>query len=258
MSLNLVKYNFNNAANTYLEHAALQKHCAQKMLAMFDECHQSGWVLDLGSGPGTTLHQSSQQVHPTICYDISLAMLQTAKAHGSGMVVNGDASFLPFASNSIQTVICNLMLQWSGNKTQMLSEIERVLVPHGHLIFTTLIEPSLWQLQAAWATIDSAKHTLHFLSEDYYQKLCQTAGLRLIHAETWHHEMHFADMQSLFRHFKATGTTLPKSARGHGLGGKKTLTALASAYNTHITHANLSLSYHPLLLMVKKDSIHRV
>jgi len=124
------------------------------------------------------------------------------------------------------------------------------------LIFTTLIEPSLWQLQQAWRELDSARHTLDFLPATNYQALCQTAGMRILKAEAWQHEMHFPTIPTLLQHFKTTGTSLPKTNCSQGLGGKKSLHALTSAYPRKDAKASFPLSYHPLLLMAKKDFLH--
>ncbi len=256
MALNFVQHNFNQAADTYLDHALLQKHCAQKLLTSIAAYHRSGWLLDLGSGPGTLQHQKSALHQATVCYDISLPMLVKAKQQGANVTVNGDAKRLPFAAQSVQTVISNLMLQWPDDKAAIFAEIDRVLVPEGHVIFTTFLAPSLWQLQTAWASIDNASHTLTFLALMDYQALCQNAGLTVLHLEQWQHDRRFTDMNALFRHFKATGTALPKAAHRQGLGGKKALETLALAYPGAMTESDLILSYYPLLVIAKKSRLY--
>ena len=252
MSLKLLQYNFNHAAATYLANAPLQKNCALPLLAYLKDYQSSGLVLDLGSGPGTFSHQATPAPKTIIRYDISLSML---KIKAEGMAVNGDAAALPFASNSIGTVMSNLMVQWPLDKAPILTEIQRILRPGGYFMFTTLIAPSLWQLQLAWQQIDHEAHTLEFLTTMEYHALCQATGLQLIHSDSWSYDMHFTDIQALLRHFKVTGTTLTKTPQRSGLGGKKSLLALDRAYPLD-RKSRLPLTYQPLLIIVRKEAHH--
>jgi len=68
-------------------------------------------------------------------------------------VVNVVTDFhdLPFAANSIDLVVLPHVLEFSNTPQQVLREVERVLVPEGHLIITGFNPVSLWGLKRRWS-----------------------------------------------------------------------------------------------------------
>lgn len=250
----LIQRNFNQAATSYMAHANIQKVSAAKIINSMTKHYKDGFILDLGSGPGTLAHQANNN-YPVILYDLSLAMLKAGVNLPNSCItaINGDATHLPFASNSIDTVISNLMLQWPENKPQVFKEIQRVLAPSGHIIFTTLIKPSLWQLQNAWNQIDNAKHTLDFLTLDDYVTLCQNSGLNVIKLQTWESQLEFNDIYTLLRHFKLTGTSMPKSKHGNSLIGVGLIEKLSRAYPKLESETQYRLNYNYLMLIAYKE-----
>ena len=255
MPQNLIQANFNQAAKSYITHALLQKKPAQKIIAQLPTYALKDYILDLGSGPGTLCHQPDSAFQP-ILYDISLQMLKSGRCEKYIPAVNGEAAYLPFASDSINTIISNLMLQWPEDKSAVFSEIQRILKPNGILIFTTLISPSLWQLRHGWQKLDTRQHTLNFLSSEAYAKLCLKSGLSLLHCECWAEQLCFPDIQALFQHFKLTGTSMPKSDCSTGLGGKNLLAQLNKVYPAIDKNGFLQLSYHFQMIIARSEKCH--
>jgi len=58
--------------------------------------------------------------------------------------VRSDLHYLPFAANSIDLVVMPHTLEFDANPHQVLREVERVLVPEGHVIVTGFNPFSLW------------------------------------------------------------------------------------------------------------------
>ena len=58
--------------------------------------------------------------------------------------VRSDLHFLPFAANSIDLVVLPHTLEFDENPHQVMREVERVLVPEGHVIVTGFNPYSLW------------------------------------------------------------------------------------------------------------------
>ena len=58
--------------------------------------------------------------------------------------VRSDLHYLPFAANSIDLVVMPHTLEFDTNPHQVLREVERVLVPEGHVIVTGFNPFSLW------------------------------------------------------------------------------------------------------------------
>ncbi len=253
---NLIRYNFDNSAAAYQQHALIQKAAALRMLDTISTVYHDGLILDMGSGPGTILHnythnsiQNSYADLPIVAYDLSHAMLNHSQL---ALRVNGDAQSLPFAAHSFSLIISNLMLQWPKNKLAVLKEIQRVLIPGSHALISVLISPSLWQLVEAWSKIDTHAHTLEFLKTSDYQQLCAEAGLAVVATQEWEECYYFANLGQLLHHFKLTGTTLAKAPNRQGLGGRKELQQLAEAYPAQ--DKGLALSYHYLYFIVTASS----
>lgn len=106
-----------------------------------------GWrgdeaVLDLGCGPGTYLPALTQYIAPQqyVGVDLSLGMLKAVKQEASLAAVTlsaADAEALPFPDHSFDVVLANHMLYHIPNLDQALSEVHRVLRPHGLLVAAT-------------------------------------------------------------------------------------------------------------------------
>jgi|GEM_PF-3780714 len=118
-------------------------------------------------------------------------------------------------------------------------------------MFTTLISPSLWQLQKAWSKLDKLKHTLDFLSYEKYTNLVRQSGLEITHIETWERIVNFSDIYALMNHFKLTGTSMPKSNMSNGLKGRKLFKDLEAAYPKNLCDGSLPLSYQYLFIIAK-------
>lgn len=57
---------------------------------------------------------------------------------------------LPFACASLDLVVMPHVLEFAAQKHQVLREVERVLIPEGHLIISGFNPYSLWGLQRKW------------------------------------------------------------------------------------------------------------
>jgi malonyl-CoA O-methyltransferase len=209
--------------------------------------YKNNIILDLGSGVGTfthvynnhdnpflrTLHTIVPQSITVMLCDLNIKMLKTSPI--LDIAINADAHHLPFADDSCDIIISNLMIQWSPNKPGILREIKRILKPSGRVIFTTLLHKSLWQIQ-------HTANTLKFEDLDYYKTICKQNSLQIIHSESWEHTEYFNTARDLMYHFKNTGTniSLPK---GNGLGGKNRLEQFKQTYETMRTSDGLPLCY---------------
>ncbi len=61
--------------------------------------------------------------------------------------VSGDFRHLPFANNSIDLVVLPHVLEFAEGPHQVLREVERVLVPEGHVVISGFNPYSLWGLK---------------------------------------------------------------------------------------------------------------
>jgi SAM-dependent methyltransferase len=75
---------------------------------------------------------------------------------GQGRCVRARASFLPFDSASLDLVVLPHVLEFDPMPHQILREVERILVPEGHLVITGFNPFSLWGLRRKFGGVDAA------------------------------------------------------------------------------------------------------
>lgn len=122
--------------------------------------HQEFW---LETTLGQYLLRQEQQVFDALVGDIfgfyaiqlGMAPLQALKnsrmphlvrVNGEQSDLRCDSDYLPFAESSIDLICMPHTLEISTNPHQTLREVERVLVPEGHLVLTGFNPMSLWGL----------------------------------------------------------------------------------------------------------------
>jgi malonyl-CoA O-methyltransferase len=238
-----IQHNFNKVATKYLSNTNIQRVTAlaiEKTIYQLDfPLNANDLILDLGSGPGTLLHTNMQ--NSSILYDISLSMLK--ESIQQNLLVAGDASYLPFADNSFNYIVSNLMLQWVQNKNKVFTEISRILKPNGKLIMTMLTKPSLWQIEKVWQHIDSSPHILKFEDSSIFSELFSASNLQITRQVNAEYKMYFNSYLEIMQHFKATGTSIPKP-NNTGLYGRQIIQKVEDLYISKFGEAaGLPLSY---------------
>lgn len=70
-----------------------------------------------------------------------------------------DPHELPFADQSIDLVVSNLLLPWCRTPHRVFEEVARILTPGGAFLFTSAGPDTLLEYRAAWAGIDGYLHS---------------------------------------------------------------------------------------------------
>ena len=105
-------------------------------------------ILDLGSGAGIDVFVASKHTGPAgkvIGIDMTPQMIERARANALVLGINnvefrlGEIEQLPVASNSIDRVISNCVLNLVPDKRRAFSEIHRVLRPGGAFIVSDMV-----------------------------------------------------------------------------------------------------------------------
>jgi SAM-dependent methyltransferase len=114
-------------------------------------------LLQLGDEPGEGLLAGARISHRIVMVN----ELSETPAHSpKHEYLCGDAAQLPLASNSIDLVVLPHLLEFEGTPHQVLREVERVLIPEGHLVFLCFNPWSLfglrrlllgWRNEAPWS-----------------------------------------------------------------------------------------------------------
>lgn len=97
-------------------------------------------VLDLACGAGAMIERLAEPERTVIGLDRSETQLREAARRGRGPLVQGHASYLPFADDSFDAVVTSLGIAVVADRPRFLAEAARVLRPGG--VFAALT-PSL-------------------------------------------------------------------------------------------------------------------
>lgn len=81
--------------------------------------------------------------------------LRTAVDRGVAAGLRADAAELPITSTSVDLVLLPHVLEFSVNPHQILREVERVLVPDGHLVVSCFNPMSLWGVRHSLGKCDA-------------------------------------------------------------------------------------------------------
>jgi len=162
-----VNRSFSRAAQSYDDHAVLQREIADRLLTHLDFTKiEPRRILDIGCGTGyfTRLLRGRFRKAEIVAVDLSHAMVHTTRNaharrlpwHGRNHHAAGDAAALPLQAGSFDLVCSNLAMQWVPEPQAMLAEMRRVLAPKGLMLFSTFGRRTLSELRQSLAAIDPA------------------------------------------------------------------------------------------------------
>jgi len=241
--LRKVSQSFDRATPTYEQSNRLQKIVEENLLERLSFLKMTPQhILDVGAGAGGLTHLLSQQYKEARVYgiDISIKMLQTAGKKVSRddfTLICSDAAFLPIASNSIDLIVSNLMLQWCQDIQTVFVEFARVLKKEGALFFSTLGPDTLKELRASWATVDDGSHVNHFIDMHHHGDALLQAGLRDPVLDVDRLTLDYRDVNQLMQELKNIGAHNIIEDRSRGLMGKDKFKQMLAAYQQYLTKA---------------------
>jgi malonyl-CoA O-methyltransferase len=230
---------FERAAAGYDRAAVLQREIGSRMLERLDYVRLTPQrVLDLGCGTGQALDDLARRWRRAqlVALDLAEAMLQRARRRGTWRnrprALCADLEALPLADDSVDLVVSNATLQWSGDLESALRELRRVLRPEGLLMFTTFGPDTLKELRAAWTAADgeARARVSPFLDMHDVGDALVRAGFAdpVMDAETL--TMTYASVRALMRDLKAIGGRNLLSERPRAMTGRARLAAMERAY----------------------------
>lgn len=251
-----IAQSFGRAAHTYDSVANLQRDVGEKLLQRTDTSTSENLVLDLGCGTGyfTPLVQEKFPQARVIGVDIAEGMLQFARARNSQdfMWLCADAERLPFANNSVQVIFSSLALQWCNSVPDLFSELNRVLVPGGQLIFSSLGPKTLYELKSAWEQVDDYVHVNRFHESQLLLDKLAGSDFRITHFEQKISVSKFEKLTDLTRSLKALGAHNVNPGQAPGLNGRKKLEAFKRAYEDFRSDGFLPATYDVVYITAEK------
>ena len=164
-------------------------------------------ILELGAGTGYLASKIERAFTQSIFIitDCADSMLTISNAENQSLHVAAFAESLPFANQSHDLVISNLMLQWCDfNKT--LAEVSRVLKPNGQFIATTLGPKTLHSLNNAWCQLGYQDRVNLFMPIDTIKKQLTDAGFTIHSITSKQYTICFDTPLQLLKNLKDIGS----------------------------------------------------
>ncbi len=157
-------------------------------------------IVDLGCGEGRhCINAYLQENIVSIGVDLSLRDLQTtlqkfkpfaSMGHGKFYLQQVNAEALPFASNSIDKIICSEVLEHIEHYSIVLQEIHRVLKPGGLLAISV---PRYWPEKICWWLSDAYHHVqgghIRIFTSASLKKAVTDLGF-VLYKRHWAHALH--------------------------------------------------------------------
>ncbi|MFK7855790.1 MAG: methyltransferase domain-containing protein [Granulosicoccus sp.] len=166
-----VRKQFSRAADTFGAHAAVFETIGDRLQSRLELLAiKPERVLDLGCRSGYQLN-ALQQRYPdaqVIGADPAPGLPESMPGSWPSWLrrrprmaerVACDPHALPFANESFDLVVSNLMLPWCHSPHRVFEEAARILCPGGAFMFTSAGPDTLLEYRAAWARVDSQLHS---------------------------------------------------------------------------------------------------
>ena len=242
-----VRESFDRAASTYDGAAIVQRRVCQRLLDGLTPPTAPKRVIDAGCGTGFGARLLRQRWPETRItgVDFAPAMLQVARPHvDEGFAA--DIEKLPFPEEQFDLWWSSLSIQWCV-PARVFAEAHRVLAPAGTLAVSTLGPDTFHELRAAFAGVDTHRHTLAFDPPETVYDALVAAGFREVALRRESHAVHYPDLKTLLRGVKAIGAHNVGDGGRSGMMGRAAWQQVESAYERFRTAEGLPASYDVIL-----------
>jgi len=237
-----IRSNFNGAASNYDDNAFLQSEIANRLAEKLKVISiKPQTIIDLGSGTGL-LSNKTAEIFPNanlICVDFAQ---QSLLKNSQNLKVCANAYELPFASNSVDFIVSNLMMQWCPDLKALFNECFRVLKPEGLILFTTFGPDTLKELKRSWSAVDSSAHVNNFIDmHDIGDQMLQS-GFQSPIMEMDNITLTYEKVLDLMHDLKSIGAQNVGS-RSKALTGKTKFKKMIEMYESYRSDGKLPATY---------------
>lgn len=259
-----VAQRFDRAALTYDAYADFQRVVLDRLFTHLPYSNCADAVLDVGTGTGQALSKLSDAYSPSllVAFDLSLQMLEQANlslqpaALASSpdqplALVCGDAEALPFAEASFDVLFSSLAMQWCLQPAVLFAELYRVTKPGGYLIFSTLCEGSMPEIERAWQGIDHAPHVNSYPNFETLLSQVRESRWQPLNAELLTVPMWFESPEEAVYSLKKVGASLVVSDQKNTISPSKWKTFIQH-YEQLRESAGIPLRYQVAFVVLQK------
>ena len=237
-----IRRTFNGAASNYDDNAFLQSEIANRLAEKLKVISiKPQTIIDLGSGTGL-LSNKTAEIFPNanlICVDFAQ---QSLLKNSQNLKVCANAYELPFASNSVDFIVSNLMMQWCPDLKALFNECFRVLKPEGLILFTTFGPDTLKELKRSWSAVDSSAHVNNFIDmHDIGDQMLQS-GFQSPIMEMENITLTYEKVLDLMHDLKSIGAQNVGS-RSKALTGKTKFKKMIEMYESYRSDGKLPATY---------------
>ena len=237
-----IRNNFNSASSNYDDNAFLQNEIANRLAEKLKVISiKPQTIIDLGSGTGL-LSNKTVEIFPNanlVCVDFAQKSLLK---NSQNLKVCANAYELPFASNSIDFIVSNLMMQWCPDLKTLFNECFRVLKPEGLFLFTTFGPDTLKELKRSWSAVDSSAHVNNFVDmHDIGDQMLQS-GFQSPIMEMENITLTYEKVLDLMHDLKSIGAQ-NVSDRSKTLTGKTKFKKMIEMYESYRSDGKLPATY---------------
>ena len=240
---------FSKAAKSYEQSAVVQNKVGTVLLKLLSDIkHSPRNILDIGCGTGKITHKLAIEYPQTQIYAIDIAdgMLKYAAQHYNKNNIQwsyGNAENLRLQKNSIDIVFSNFTLQWC-DFNKVMSGVANILKDGGSMIFSSVVKPSLYQLQNTWQTLDNQQHINTFADTQQYENIISNNNFFMVDYNIMHHVEYFDNIFNLLSSFNRIGSVAIGSNQSSPL-SKTLLNKLDYEYRSrYLINNMLPLSYY--------------
>jgi len=200
-----VRQFFQQAAETYEQHAVLQREIGSRLLERIEfRRYEPAVVLDLGCATGTASLSLVRQLPQASVIALDWSMDMLAGTEGT-LGLCADMHRLPFASGSIDLVFSNLAIAWGWDVPAIFTELRRVMRPGAMLVFTCFGPDTLIELNSACRKLSQDPLAQQFPDMHDVGDEMVRAGFREPVMDAEHLALEYPDLRSLLRELQATG-----------------------------------------------------
>ncbi len=237
-----IRNTFNTASSNYNDNAFLQNEIANRLAEKLKVISiKPQTIIDLGSGTGF-LSEKTAKIFPNsilVCVDFAQ---QSLLENSQNLKVCANAYKLPFASNSVDFIVSNLMMQWCPDLTTLFNECFRVLKPQGLFLFTTFGPDTLKELKRSWSVVDSSAHVNNFIDmHDIGDQMLQS-GFQSPIMEMENITLTYEKVLDLMHDLKSIGAQNVGS-RSKALTGKTKFKKMIEMYESYRSDGKLPATY---------------